>query len=363
MLAWRSAGVSRFRSGQLVLWSVVLAVWICMSALRVPASAEVASVPQAPRYYGVNLPSASFAGKRMPGVHGKDYVYPTGKTAEPFEAMGMNTIRLAFRWERLQPEPFGPFDEDEFSRLEKSIAEMSGFQTVILNVHNYARYHGTPLDHPSRSGAMLADLWVKLAQHYKNNPRIALGIMNEPHGIDIFEWRKISDQVVAAIRGTGARNLILVPGTRWTGGHNWHAGGKSSNAEVMSGFTDPANNFVFEIHQYLDANASGTKPNCVDEKVGQKRLARVTRWLRDQNAKAILAEFGVPPTPVCLAALDNMLQFLRDNGDVWVGWTYWAGGDWWGNYPFSIQPQNGQPKPQSEVLRRHIATYRRKGGR
>lgn len=326
-------------------------------ALVIPlASDDVKSKAAPPRYYGVNLPSASFAPKKLPGVHGKDYIYPTAKTAAPFAAMGMNTIRLAVRWERLQPQPFGPLSNNELRLLDKSINELGNFRTIILNIHNFARYHGTALDQPSRSGA-LADLWTKLAQRYKNDQRIAFGMMNEPHGMSASAWRMISDETLAAIRRTGARNLVLVPGTRWTGGHSWHAGGPTSNAAAMSGYSDPGRNFMFEIHQYLDPDSSGTKANCVREKIAQKRLAKVTQWLRDQKAKAILAEFGVAPTPVCLQSLDVMLQFLKDNGDVWAGWTYWAGGDWWGSYHHSIQPENG-PKPQAAVLRRHIESYR-----
>ena len=30
--------------------------------------------------------------------------------------------------------------------------------------------------------------------------------------------------------------------------------------------------------------------------------------------------------------------------------TYWAGGPWWGDYMFSIEPQNGVDKPQMAIL-------------
>ena len=30
--------------------------------------------------------------------------------------------------------------------------------------------------------------------------------------------------------------------------------------------------------------------------------------------------------------------------------TYWAGGPWWGDYMFSIEPQNGIDKPQMAIL-------------
>jgi len=45
---------------------------------------------------------------------------------------------------------------------------------------------------------------------------------------------------------------------------------------------------------------------------------------------------------------------LNANGDVWLGWTYWAGGARWHNYPYSIQPEGGQETPQAAVLRKYI---------
>jgi trimeric autotransporter adhesin len=35
--------------------------------------------------------------------------------------------------------------------------------------------------------------------------------------------------------------------------------------------------------------------------------------------------------------------------------TYWAGGPWWGNYMFSIEPQNGVDKPQMTILVQHLS--------
>ena len=40
--------------------------------------------------------------------------------------------------------------------------------------------------------------------------------------------------------------------------------------------------------------------------------------------------------------------------DVWLGWTYWAGGAMWGPYPMSVQPDANGPKPQMAVLERHL---------
>jgi len=327
-------------------------------ALLIPVGSSDQAQAIPPRYYGVNLASAEFAPDKVPGKAGKDYIYPTAATAAPFRAMGMNSVRLPVLWERLQPTPNAPLDPAELARLDASVADLAGFQQVILDVHNYARYHGALLSRTDGNATALPDLWTRLATHFKNRPKVAFGIMNEPWKIEAGEWRTIAEDTVAAIRRTGARNLVLVPGTRWSGGHSWHAGGSDSNASALASFNDPGRNFAFEIHQYLDHDSSGSH-SCSGPKVARARLEGVTRWLRQQNATAVLGEFGGDQSPTCLAALDDMLAYLRANGDVWIGWNYWAAGDWWGDYPYGIQPANGKEKPQATVLRRHIASYRK----
>ena len=325
--------------------------------LPVGSANQAQAIP--PRYYGVNLASAEFGPDKVPGLAGRDYIYPTAKTAAPFRAMGMNSVRLPVLWERLQHKANGPLDPAELARLDASIADLAGFQQVIIDVHNYARYQGKLLSRSDGNATALPDLWSRLATHFKNRPQVAFGIMNEPWKIEAGEWRLIAEDTVAAIRRTGARNLVLVPGTRWSGGHSWYAGGNDSNAAALSAFKDPGGNFAFEIHQYLDHDSSGSH-SCSGPKVARARLEGVTRWLRQQNAKAVLGEFGGDQTATCLAALDDMLGYLRANGDVWIGWNYWAAGDWWGDYPYGIQPSaDGKDKPQAAVLRRHIASYRK----
>lgn len=325
-----------------------------LATLFVPAAPlEQAQTGPPPRFRGVNLASAEFAPEKLPGIAGRDYIYPTKATAAPFAAMGMNSVRLPILWERIQPRPGQPLDPDELKRLDASLDDLAEFDQVIIGIHNYGRYRGEVLG----AADTLSDLWTRLAERYKGRPNIAFGIMNEPHGIPATTWREIAQTTTIAIRRTGSRNLILVPGANWTGGHSWFGGSDGPNSEALAGFTDPAGNFAFEIHQYLDADSSGSKKGCSGPRVGRERLDRVTGWLRQQNARAVLGEFGVDGSATCLAALDDLLGFLRSNGDVWIGWNYWAGGDWWGDYPLSIQPVNGKDRPQATVLRKHLAPY------
>lgn len=306
-----------------------------------------------PYYRGVNLAAGEFAPRKLPGSYGRDYVYPGATAAEPFLALGMNAARVPVLWERIQPEPFGELSEPELQRLDASFAALSDFSLVVLDVHNYARYRSETLD-AGEGARRLADLWRRLAERYAGNRAIAFGIMNEPYGIEASTWRSIADQVVQAIRATGARNLLLVPGTRWTGGHSWTRGGEESNAAAFRGFEDPAGNFVFEIHQYLDADSSGTSQTCVDPDTARRRLAAVTRWLRAEGQRAILAEFGAAGNPACLAALDALLAVVERDRKAWQGWLYWAGGPWWGDYPMSIQPVGDEARPQMRVIRKYL---------
>ncbi len=49
------------------------------------------------------------------------------------------------------------------------------------------------------------------------------------------------------------------------------------------------------------------------------------------------------------------MQYIAENSDVWIGWTYWAAGAWWGGYKFSVHPSPDGDKPQLEVLMKYLA--------
>jgi hypothetical protein len=44
---------------------------------------------------------------------------------------------------------------------------------------------------------------------------------------------------------------------------------------------------------------------------------------------------------------------MNDNNDVWLGWTWWAAGPWWGEYMFTVEPKNGQDRPQMAILEKY----------
>jgi len=311
------------------------------------------------RYAGVNLAGAEFNSSKRPGTLFKDYTYPAASDYAYFAGKGMNVVRLPFLWERLQPEPAGELDADQLALIRKAVAEAKAQgMHVILDVHNYAKYQGVRLGNEGTPGTLLADLWKRLAMTFKDDDAVIFGLMNEPNAIDAAAWTTIAQSSIDAIRATGARNLILVPGTAYTGAHSWASTSYGTpNATALAKISDPASNLAVEVHQYLDKDFSGTSGDCISPTVGVDKLRGFTEWLRQQGKRGFLGEFAAGTSDTCTQALDGMLGFLEKNADVWLGWTYWAAGSWWQpTYPFNVQPgKDGSEKPQIALLAEHAA--------
>jgi endoglucanase len=268
----------------------------------------------------------------------------------------MNVVRLPFRWERIQPRLGGELDAAEYRRLADTVHQATAKNLfVILDVHNYAAYRDKPIGSPDVPVAAFADLWKRLAGKFRKETQVGFGLMNEPKGLPTEAWLAAANAAIAQIRAAGANNLVFVPGNGWTGAHSWF--GKSygtPNAAVMLGVNDPGDNYVYELHQYLDSNYSGTHPECRSESAGATALTAVTDWLRQHRKRGFLGEFGAGSNPTCMAALDAMLGHIDQNRDVWRGWTYWAAGAWPARYFTSVQPVNGVDTPQMQVLLKHV---------
>jgi endoglucanase len=304
---------------------------------------------------GVNLAGAEFGGT-IPGVPDQDYTYPGPNDVGYFAKKGMTIIRLPFLWERLQPVLGGPFDPEELNRLKTavSLATAQGM-TVIVDPHNYARYQIANEEHVIGDGILLpehfATFWQQLAIELQMEPSVVFGLMNEPHDIDADTWVYAANLAIDAIRGVGATQLILVPGTNWTGAHSWT---KSQNAVSMLDVFDPLDNYAYEAHQYLDSNYSGTSGLCTVTDANQV-LDGFSQWLRANGKRGFLGEFGAGSSDACQTAVTSVLNHLEYNADVWLGWTYWAGGPWWGDYFMSISPTaTGADKPQMTWLLPHL---------
>ena len=337
--------------------------------LALPVSAAVI------KFAGVNLAGAEFGQNLLPGTYGQQYIYPNQQEVDYFRNRGMNIIRLPFRWERLQPATNAALNSDELNRLHTFVSATTAKGIyIILEPHNFARYYPDTANFQSSAQGLIgsyypdsvfADFWSRIANIYKTNALVIFNLMNEPNSMPTEQWVGAANAAIAAIRVAGATNIIHVPGNQWSGAHAWTADYYGTpNSTAMLNIVDPANNTVFEVHQYLDSDSSGTTTNIVNASIGVTRISAFTSWLRNNNKRGFLGEFAVAnstvgggATQIGDEALTNMLSYIAANADVWEGWAWWAAGPWWNNYMFTLEPANlSAPvdRPAMTVLRSFI---------
>lgn len=325
---------------------------VCTALLAAASTAHAAPL----EWRGISLSSAEWGEKLpFPGVYGKDFVYPSVASTAYYQAQGMNLMRIAFRWERLQPTLNGDFDATELARLREFVdgTTARGLH-VLLDPHNYATFKEVRIGQPGVPVAAFADFWRRLALQFKGNDKVLFGLVNEPHSLPTETWADAAQAAVDAIRAAGATNPITLPGNGYTGAWSWFEGKwyGTANAEVMGRVHDPLDRMLFEVHQYFDKDGSGTSAECVSPEIGAERLRRFTAWLKQNKRRAILGELGGGANAVCEQAVRGALQHLQANAGVWAGWLWWAGGPTWGDYFLSLEPDAaGKDKPQMRWLK------------
>jgi len=300
---------------------------------------------------------SSFSKKAHP-KYGVNYSYPTKDEINYFAGKGMNIFRYQFLWETLQPELRTPLDQTDLERLKTSVNYATSKKLVVLlDPHDYARYDNEIIGGTNISTADFADFWKRLAMEFASNPYVWFGLVNEPNTMSTQQWFDDANAAIAAIRGDGAKNMILVPGNSWTGAHSWTSEdyGGESNAKGVLTVKDPLDYWAIEVHQYLDRDSSGTHDEVVSPTVGSERLKTFVDWCRQNKMRAVLGEFGVPVTTNGEVSLHEMLKSMERDNDVWLGWTWWAAGSLWGKYLFTIEPKHGQDRPQMAWLQPHLA--------
>lgn len=314
-----------------------------------------------PYHAGVTLAGPEFGlderglSNASPGVHGVDYVYNSPATTRAVAKAGFTLVRLPFRWERLQPTLGGPLDTAELGRLTAAVdvAGRAGLR-VVLDLHNYGRYRlatrtgvveavidqrvaGKPLltrDH-------LADVWWRLAERFGDHDAVlAYALMNEPHDMGSSSWRAISQHTVEAVREVDSRTWLLVAGDEWSHAHRF---GEVNGRHAW--ITDPANRTAYEAHCYLDHDASGKHQLSYGDEMrldpelrsrARRRLEPFLEWLDRNGVSGVLGETGAPlADPGWRSLLADLTQTAAEK-DVPV--VLWAAGEWWGDYPLSVQP-------------------------
>ncbi len=232
--------------------------------------------------------------------------------------------------ERLVPNQLtGSFDAAYLKNLTDTVNFITNAGAwAILDPHNFGRYYGNIITDTAAFGSF----WSKVATQYASNSRVVFDTNNEYHDMDQTLVFNLNQAAITAIRAAGATSqYIFVEGNSYSGAWVW-----SQNNNNLAALTDPQNKLVYEMHQYLDSDGSGTSTACVSTTIGAQRVADATNWLRTNGKLGFLGEFAGGANADCNTAVTGLLNHLQDNSDVWLGALWWAGGPWWGNYIYSL---------------------------
>jgi endoglucanase len=296
---------------------------------------------------GINLAGAEFE------AIGGRWEWPKMDNLAYYLGKGFTIFRIPFRWDRLQPELRGPLKEEALKGLDALIMAINAKNAIaVLDAHDYGRRQkaiigakGSPV-----TSADFADFWGRMARRYRARPLVWYNLMNEPHDMPAEANLAAQNAACKAIRDAGARAMVLFSGVAWTGAHSWIGSG---NGKVMLGARDPANNYAFDVHQYLDPGFGGSNKQAVPG-VGSHILNGVTNWARTHRKKLFLGEFGGGPGKGFIKEMDALLAHMVANRDVFLGATYFGGGGVWGGNSGSSDPIRGVDQPQTLLMERYL---------
>ena len=227
------------------------------------------------------------------------------------------------------------FDAAYLRNLTESINYITNAGAyAVLDPHNYGRYNRKIIT----STNDFKSFWTKLATHFVSNSKVIFDTNNEYHTMDQSLVFDLNQAAIDAIRAAGATSqYIFVEGNAWSGAWSWISSG---NAASLVNLKDPQNKMIYEMHQYLDSDSSGTSPACVSTDIGVQRVKDATAWLRANGKLGVLGEFAGGANSVCQTAVKGLLDHLKANSDVWTGALWWAAGPWWGDYMYGYVDTN-----------------------
>lgn len=308
---------------------------------------------------GVTLVQLNVAGPVfgdvIPGVNGTNYIFPLPGYLDKWQQANIRVVRLSLMWERLQGKANAPFSEDYAKNVDKFLAQAAARNMgVIIDIHNYGLYYKKLVGSRDVPITVYKDLMKKVAQRWGSHPGLhGYDLMNEPHdGADAY-WRDVAQTGINAVRMYDRIHPIYVEGRSWSS--TVHFARLNNDLLLLN---DPSNNLIFSAHLYLDPDYSGNYvapiSGTFDPMIGVKRATDFVEWLKRNNRRGQIGEFGIPDNdPRWLTAMDNLLSYLHANC---VPLAYWAAGPWWGPDKLAIEPINGVARPQWPTLAKWINT-------
>ena len=94
--------------------------------------------------------------------------------------------------------------------------------------------------------------------------------------------------------------MILLPGTDYTAAGSFVSSGSAAALAKVTNLDGSTTNLIFDVHQYLDSDGSGTHSSCVTNGISGD-FSPLATWLRSAGRMALLSETGGGSSdPTCL---------------------------------------------------------------
>ena len=295
---------------------------------------------------------------------------------------GFDHVRLS-----INPEPLivdattGTLREDAMARLDATVRQITSLGlVVVLDIHPEEGWKKQSTN-TKEGTANLFTFWKSFARHYQDTDpeRVYFEILNEPEGVNPYQWAGEQARLVAIIRGQAPRHTIIATGEDWGGidglltieplrddnvvysFHDYepmeftHQGAtwSSENLKPLRGVPYPSTpENVAPLLASLpdDAARKGLawygQERWTAAKM-QQRIALAATWAKQRHVPLWCGEFGVfrPfASPADRAHwIADMRSTLEQNG---VGWNMW---DYQGSFAL-IDKKNGVTTVDEQVL-------------
>lgn len=325
---------------------VFLCIWMVFSS-QLKAQTD-------PFLLGMTLGGGEINENQLPGNLNEHYQYPTEEEIDYYHQKGFRLITIPFRWERVQKNLGGDLDYGEIGEIRKVVTWASNRNMqVILSMYNSGRYRKYGVDYIVGSFSVsrqdFADCWNKIANAFAGYPNIyGYNLMSEPHDMQAFDWQTTAQWAISSIRQADRRSRIIISGNNYAAAESW-----PDYSDALKYLNDPQDKLVYNAHCYFDNDFTGKylfsyDQNQAWDSTGIQRAMPFVQWLKQNNKKGMIGQFGVPDTDArWLNIMDKFLQYLKSEN---VTAQYSSSGKKLSGNPVSTYPLASVERPQIKTL-------------
>lgn len=191
---------------------------------------------------------------------------------------------------------------------------------VIFDLHYVS---GTQPDPSGMPTTAHTTWWTNIAKDsFFQDGRIIYELYNEPtaDSAQLATWMQTT---VTAIRGTGAKNLVLVSGTDWTYNISYYVSHPTTGGAVA---------YVTHPYKFKDSNAD----------TAYLTPAKTLPVIATEFGTANISSNNVPPTQCDDSIYSSYISTFESAGMSWTAWA-WIVDEWGCGFPQLLQDYGGTP--------------------